>query len=136
MEAETITKEDKLYQKFQKYYPVFIMAYTSPQGRSSNQSEFKFNSNNINHLISEIEYKLSKRIAKGYERTKLTPAIRESILVRDNFTCCKCGNSQYKEPNLLLEVDHIIPISKGGKTEPNNLQTLCWRCNRKKSDNI
>ncbi|WP_294755493.1 HNH endonuclease signature motif containing protein, partial [uncultured Ruminococcus sp.] len=36
------------------------------------------------------------------------------------------------EPNLLLEVDHIIPIAKGGKTEANNLQTLCWRCNREK----
>ena len=38
--------------------------------------------------------------------------------------------------NLLLEVDHIIPISKGGKTEPDNLQTLCWKCNRTKSNKI
>ena len=37
-----------------------------------------------------------------------------------------------QEPNLLLEVDHIVPVSKGGLSEPENLQTLCWRCNRTK----
>ena len=40
------------------------------------------------------------------------------------------------EPNLLLEIDHIIPVSKGGLTEESNLQTLCWKCNRSKSDKI
>lgn len=32
----------------------------------------------------------------------------------------------------ILEVDHIVPVSKGGLSEPENLQTLCWRCNRAK----
>ncbi|MCM1180947.1 MAG: HNH endonuclease [Clostridium sp.] len=66
----------------------------------------------------------------------MTNDLREAIKKRDNYTCCLCGNSVYNEPNLLLEVDHIVPISKGGKTEAGNLQTLCWRCNRKKSDNL
>ena len=43
-------------------------------------------------------------------------------------------NMAIEEPNLLLEVDHIVPVSKGGKTEADNLQTLCWRCNRSKSN--
>ena len=66
----------------------------------------------------------------------MTPQLREAILRRDNWTCQCCGNSIFREPNLLLEVDHIIPVSAGGKTEPSNLQTLCWKCNRSKSDNI
>jgi 5-methylcytosine-specific restriction endonuclease McrA len=33
-----------------------------------------------------------------------------------------------------LEVDHIKPVSKGGLSIETNLQTLCWRCNRTKSN--
>ena len=35
-------------------------------------------------------------------------------------------------PNLLLEIDHKIPLAKGGMTTEDNLQTLCWKCNRSK----
>ena len=60
--------------------------------------------------------------------------LREWILKRDNYTCRQCGNSITIEPNLLLEVDHITPVSKWGPSIPENLQTLCWRCNRTKSN--
>lgn len=66
----------------------------------------------------------------------MTASLKKRILERDNYTCQQCGNSVYKEPNLLLEIDHIIPVSKGGTSEPQNLQTLCWRCNRSKSDKL
>lgn len=68
------------------------------------------------------------------QRSAMTNDLREAIKKRDNYTCCICGNSVFKEPNLLLEVDHIVPISKGGKTDASNLQTLRWRCNRAKSN--
>lgn len=69
------------------------------------------------------------------ERNK-AKKLRPMILARDNYTCQKCGNSLAKEPNLLLEVDHIIPISKWGASVPENLQTLCWKCNRSKGAKI
>lgn len=72
--------------------------------------------------------------SKKYQRKLMTPKLREEIKQRNNYTCQCCGNSIYNEPNLLLEVDHIIPVAKGGLTEPSNLQTLCWKCNRSKSD--
>ena len=34
------------------------------------------------------------------------------------------------------EIDHIIPVSKGGLTTEDNLQTLCWRCNRSKGNKM
>ncbi len=58
----------------------------------------------------------------------MTSKLRDYIKDRDNHTCKNCGNSTRNEPNLLLEIDHIQPISKGGRTEVENLQTLCWKC--------
>ena len=35
---------------------------------------------------------------------------------------------------ILLEVDHIVPVSKWGQSTPENLQTLSWKCNRSKGN--
>ena len=66
----------------------------------------------------------------------MTSSLRQKIKERDHYTCKNCGISIEQEPNLLLEIDHIFPLSKGGKTEEENLQTLCWKCNRKKGNKI
>ena len=62
--------------------------------------------------------------------------IRFLVLRRDDFKCCKCGASPAKDPSVILQVDHIIPWSKGGETVLENLQTLCSKCNIGKSDLI
>ncbi|KIL36045.1 hypothetical protein SD71_10640 [Cohnella kolymensis] len=56
--------------------------------------------------------------------------IRPIILLRDDFTCQECGQTQG-----LLEIDHIVPIAQGGTNELNNLQVLCMPCNRRKGAN-
>lgn len=66
----------------------------------------------------------------------MTTNLRLKIKNRDNYTCKKCGISTNSEKNLLLEIDHIIPLSKGGITTEDNLQTLCWKCNRTKGSRI
>lgn len=81
-------------------------------------------------------FKLTAKAFAKEQRNLMTTKLREHIKARDNFTCCICGNSIQKEPNLLLEIDHIIPVSKGGCTTEENLQTLCWKCNRSKSSKI
>lgn len=116
--------------------PVFCFSYVSPAGKSSRTCEIKITTNIIDELKSEISIKINKSGHSKAQRSAMTNDLREAIKKRDNYTCCLCGNSVFDEPNLLLEVDHIIPISKGGKTEAGNLQTLCWRCNRKKKDNL
>lgn len=60
--------------------------------------------------------------------------MRFKVLQRDNFKCCTCGASPAKDPSVELHIDHIIPWSKGGETEIDNLQTLCSKCNLGKSD--
>lgn len=114
--------------------PFLYFLYISPAGRSRSENIITIDSNTIEALVREVSKSVSKKGHSKRQRSIMTNDLREAIKKRDNYTCCKCGNSVYDEPNLLLEVDHIVPISKGGKTEASNLQTLCWRCNREKSN--
>lgn len=63
----------------------------------------------------------------------LRPGKWYTVLARDRWTCCSCGRST-RESGVLLEVDHIIPRSKGGTDDLHNLQTLCKKCNVGKSN--
>ena len=112
--------------------PRLRFLYVSPGGRSSRQCDIIIDTSLMSKLQSEIMSKLTKREHAKAQRSAMTNDLRNAIKARDNYTCCICGNSVYNEPNLLLEVDHIIPVAEGGKTEASNLQTLCWRCNREK----
>ena len=53
---------------------------------------------------------------------------------RDDFKCKICGRSPATDPSVVLHIDHIIPCSKGGRADIDNLQTLCSKCNLGKSD--
>lgn len=66
------------------------------------------------------------------ERAKVSKELRQEIFERDGYTCVNCGSTEKES----LEIDHIMPISKGGKTEPGNLQTLCRNCNIRKGNDI
>jgi hypothetical protein len=56
-----------------------------------------------------------------------------AVLARDQWTCCSCGRSA-RQDGVLLEVDHILPRSRGGSNAMDNLQTLCRKCNQGKSN--
>lgn len=60
--------------------------------------------------------------------------LRFLVLKRDNFRCVTCGRSPATVVGLVLEVDHVLAWSKGGQTVAENLQSLCFECNRGKSD--
>ena len=114
----------------------YKFSYTSGGGMAQRSFTVPMTEENIAELIKVLESKLTASAFAKEQRTLMTRKLREHIKERDNFTCCSCGNSTYVEPNLLLEIDHIIPVAKGGRTEESNLQTLCWKCNRAKSDKI
>lgn len=65
------------------------------------------------------------------ERKTLSKRIRFNVFKRDSFCCQYCGNHP---PSVILEVDHIIPVSKGGNNSIDNLLTSCFECNRGKSN--
>lgn len=55
--------------------------------------------------------------------------IRKCVFERDDYTCIYCNKR-----GGILEVDHIIPFSKGGSDSLSNLVTSCRKCNRQKKD--
>jgi len=55
------------------------------------------------------------------------------IARRDNYTCQKFGKHLRDEE---MEFDHIIPVSKGGSSEEQNIRLTCSECNRSKSNKI
>lgn len=62
----------------------------------------------------------------------MTPELRDEIKKRDNYTCQICG--KYMPDEIGLQIDHIKPVSKGGKTIKSNLRVLCDKCNLRKSN--
>ncbi len=85
--------------------------------RLNNKNGFFYNDKEIWNAICRVE------------RGKVSNKMRFSIHQRDGNRCKICGARGG------LEIDHIKPIAKGGKSTYDNLQTLCKRCNKEKGDN-
>ncbi len=117
-------------------YPKYIFQYVSAGGNASTRNEVILDVKNLNKFIIYLSEKIAFRKSVAGQRALMTSELRKKILIKYDYTCKYCGNSLKKEPNLLLEVDHIIPVSKGGLTTEDNLQVLCWKCNRKKGNKI
>ena len=65
-------------------------------------------------IIYEVKPSNSRYIPK---------AVRQAVLIRDNYRCVKCGTQKN------LQFDHIVAIANGGSNEAGNVQLLCKRCN-------
>lgn len=100
----------------------------SPEGRQ----EFE------RYMLSKFTVVPSKRtirtlwdIYNGKRQTSRDKALVRSFIEAHRYAvaCAHCGLTEGK-----FHVDHIIPLSRGGRDEPENLQFLCVRCNLKKSN--
>lgn len=77
---------------------------------------------------------LEKEDQTTNSRTGSLPvSIRFKVLKRDNFMCAYCGR---RPPEVELQVDHVMPRSKGGSDNLDNLTTACSDCNLGKSDHL
>lgn len=89
----------------------------------------------------KAQEELRARRATDSERTKarrhraggdVPPSVRFHVLQRDAFACVACGSKA--ADGAKLQMDHVTPISRGGRSIAENLQTLCDLCNSGKSD--
>lgn len=84
--------------------------------------------------------RMSKRKLRPYlykwmylRTTKAFKIDWNDLKVKYDFMCLRCKK---KEPDIILEPDHIIPLSKGGESTMENIQPLCGRCNKIKRIDI
>jgi hypothetical protein len=90
--------------------------------------KFKFVEEGKYELKGSEEMSMNERIREtnGFASRYIKNETKTEVLVRDNHKCQSCGSDKK------LEFDHIVPVSKGGSSEANNLQLLCRSCNRSK----
>jgi 5-methylcytosine-specific restriction endonuclease McrA len=90
-----------------------------------------------NKMIHNAEKTVEMLIPKVLRIIKLircvyknkVPFSKRNVLVRDGFVCMYCGSEERR-----LTIDHIIPKSKGGKSNFENCVASCKPCNNKKND--
>ncbi|MDI6756490.1 MAG: HNH endonuclease [Endomicrobiia bacterium] len=70
---------------------------------------------------------------KFYDKLPASEAkfTRKNIYEHYSYRCCYCGK---KFPTNALNLDHVVPRSRGGRTSWDNIVTSCVRCNIKKSN--
>jgi hypothetical protein len=117
-------------------YPQYKFQYTSAGGNSSQESVIELNTPTLEALSATLVDMIRWSKTAAGQRALMTTKLRGQIKERDNYACLNCGVALSVEPHLLLEVDHIIPVSRGGLSIPENLQTLCWKCNRSKGAKV
>ena len=137
---EFYEEEDALIQEVTLPKPTFTVkvlcniSYISPKGRNSYSKHEEFIAPEIWNIWEKVTASRNDGCSdsRKRERQKMTLSLRYDILKRDQFCCQICGRTAAE--GVALEIDHVVPISKGGKTEPSNLRTLCRDCNRGKRD--
>lgn len=109
-----------------------IVYYRTPKRADLRQKSFSVREEDWESILRKTQNKSNKTFAQE-QRALVTPKIRFEVLKRDNFTCQYCGAHG---EGVVLEVDHIIPISKGGTSDMGNLSTACFDCNRGKGSDL
>jgi len=71
-------------------------------------------------------------ILKNYLKRRHSPRFsKTNVFIRDMYSCQYCSESLTRQ---LLTLDHVIPLSKGGKTCWENIVSSCAKCNSLKGD--
>lgn len=142
IKIEKLLAEKQIYPTPYTQFSLRVTLYCSRiNGRIYDHKSEIFSSTDILKLIKRLNNKngtfyYDREIWDAIcrvERGKVSNKMRFAIYERDGYRCRYCGIHQnYAD----LEIDHIIPIAKGGKSTFDNLQTLCHKCNVEKGDRL
>lgn len=114
------------------------VTYTSPKGRNSYAKTLEWDFEHLEAGLRAARQQRERQSTNQYlrqrEREMMTDRVRMQILTRDDFRCKMCGASG--RDGAELHIDHIVPVSHGGRTLAENLQVLCKSCNLGKSNHF
>jgi len=132
-----ICKEDELctqatHNPVVSPYTIYYVYYRSLHGRNEYCDCKYYTFDDLVELCENMDRQIQIKNSAEYQRKIMTDSLRYDVLKRDAFRCVICGRTA--RDGVKLHVDHIRPVSKGGKTELNNLRTLCDACNMGKRD--
>lgn len=119
---------------YQKWYEANGDKYFS-QWRQDNRLNIRKQHARYKKSNPEIfsHHENKRRLAKLGNGGSHTLTEWEHIKKIGNYQCAKCGK---KEPDIILTRDHIIPVSKGGSDNKENIQPLCRSCNASKYNKL
>lgn len=84
-------------------------------------------------VFNDLKFKLcpfcGAELNTRHGRQHIPRKLRHEVFKRDGYRCRECGASKDETS---LEIDHIVPVARGGTNDIDNLQTLCRECNRMK----
>lgn len=123
-EAEAKTLLNRCTKKLKGFHIVADTDTKEPEASSSSPSD---------GTSAQKPQKSNENKCKKTPRRIFTPAERKYVYIRDKGTCQICG--KFVPPDKFT-IDHIIPISKGGTYDYDNLQCCCRKCNQLKADTL
>jgi hypothetical protein len=90
---------------------------------------------NVSDAVVKVWSRIVAMRGREIRRLEMTTGdwaeTRSSVFRRDDFTCQYCGRR-----GVALECDHVLPVSKGGRSVLTNLTTSCKPCNRSKGSRL
>ena len=122
---------------------LYYVTYRSPKGQSELQKTKRYSFEQIEIALGNVDaYKKARDKGRSFEHNKsnfvreqrtIAAGLRYDVLTRDGHRCQICGVKALDGEDIVLHVDHIKPVSKGGLSTMDNLRTLCQTCNIGKS---
>ena len=70
-----------------------------------------------------------ERRIRPTKRLTWPKGLKRSLMRRQDNTCAYCG---YRRIGASMDIDHIIPVVRGGSNDESNLQVICRPCNQRK----
>jgi hypothetical protein len=94
---------------------------------------YAFESPRLRDLEAELE-RMRERLARLTRTGKVLPSTRKAVIARDGRQCRYCA--KLLGPRSALHLDHVIPLSRGGGDDAENLVVACARCNTRKGTRL